>query len=165
MNELAKLTPLIFNGCKCQITDHKGNPWFAAKDVAEILGIKYYRQTLSSFPDNEKSYIVCAVTSNDGTLSKSRARKTQKVLIINVDGLFRLIQNSRKPEVKRIKERFTKILADIFKYGINRSSLPKLWLYRGNELTWGEYINKKCENYLKLHPDKDFDDFLATLPY
>jgi prophage antirepressor-like protein len=127
MNELVKITPQAFLDMPCRITDNKGNPWFVVKNVAEMLGIKYYRQTLSSFPKNEKSYIVSEVYSNDGTLrdvtsdsgapGKSRARKTQKVLIINESGLYRLIFKSRKKESRKYFDQLIHILVGITKRG------------------------------------------------
>ena len=129
MNELARLVPFIFNAQACRITDKDGNPWFLAKDVAKVLEIRNYREMIRHYPENEKSHVICAVSSTDityrrcdvsskhltsaecgvgstdTTFSKSRARRTQKYLIINEAGVMRLILKSRKPNAWEFKER------------------------------------------------------------
>lgn len=114
---------------------------------------------MRDFPPDEKAIITTITWSYSG----EKRPIPHKTLIINTSGLFRLIQNSRKPEAKLVKERFIEILADIAKKGFNRASRPKIWIYPGKEYTHTEWLNKKSENYLRLHPDKDFDDFLKTL--
>jgi len=182
MLELAKLVPFIFTGQRCLITDREGNPWFAALDVCEILGIQKSGRTFKDFPDNEKSYVICdrysisgtsagyskhltsAVTSKDGTSGKSRARKTQKILIINESGVMRLILKSRKENAWVFKERIIKLVADHRKHGLDWAALPRIWTYRGKEYTWAEYVNKQREAYFKRFPDATEEQFLATLP-
>jgi len=162
MNELAKITPFLLEGRQyCGIVDNKGEPWFVAKDVCQILELKNPSKMIKDFPPDEKALITTITWSYSG----ERRPIPHKVLIINANGLSRLIQNSRKPEAKRIKERFIEIMADIVKKGINRAALPKIWPYGKKELGWSEWFNKKKENYFRLHPDKDFDDFMRSLPY
>jgi prophage antirepressor-like protein len=73
MNELARLVSFSFylpdGGFpkKYRIVDRDGNPWFAAMDAGKILGIKSYRRTIATFPEDEKSYVVAAVYSIYGT--------------------------------------------------------------------------------------------------
>jgi hypothetical protein len=86
------------------------------------------------------------------------------VIIINVKGVLRLIDKARKPEAQHIKERILEIEADILSKGINWASLPKTWPYRGEELTWGEFVAKKEEAYFRRHPDATFDEFVLSLP-
>ena len=177
MNDLAKLVQFrIDNWDNCNIVDQNGEPWFVAKDLCEILDIKKDGHTFKSFPDNEKTYVVCARYSIPGTSTRSevfskhltsakpRARKTQKMLIINKEGVFRLILESRKPEAKQIRNQIIGILSEISKKGIMRASLPKTWPYGGKDLTWGEYIAKKEESFFRRHPGADFDEFLRSLP-
>ena len=165
MNELARLVPFIFNAQPCHITDKEGNPWFAAKDVAEILEISSYRRTIANFPPDEKSHVICDGVSSTTTSSKSRARKTQKYLIINEAGVMRLILKSRKPNAWEFKERIIKVVSYYRKHGINWAVLPRKYSWGGKkELTWAEYVNKRQESYFRLHPDATFEDFLASLP-
>jgi prophage antirepressor-like protein len=166
MNELARLVDFFFEQTKkYRIVDRSGNPWFVVMDVCRILGIRYYRQTITRFPAEWKDYIICAVTSSDGTSAKPRARKTQKLLIINEAGLLRLITRSDKPVARRLQDKiFEEILPAYRKHGINWASLPKVWPWRGQMYNHAEYLAKKEEAYFKRFPDADFDDFLRTLP-
>ena len=166
MNELARLVPFIFNAQSCHIMDKNGNPWFAAKDVAEILDIKQnYRNLISTFPPDEKDHVICAVFSKHGTSPKSRARKTQRILIINEAGVMRLILKSRKPNAWEFKERITKVVSYFRTQGINRAALPRSYSWgKEKELTWTEYFNRRQESYFRRNPDADYDDFLASMP-
>jgi prophage antirepressor-like protein len=167
MNELARLVSFSFGLTQnYQIVDREGNPWFAAMDAAAILEIKHnYRKLIMDFPESEKSYVVCAVSSRNGTSAKPHARKTQKLLIINEEGVFRLILRSRKPVAQAFKE---KLITEIFpayrKHGINWAALPKVWPYRGQMLNYAEWRAKKEEAYFKRFPDATLDDFLRSLP-
>ena len=87
------------------------------------------------------------------------------MLIVNEAGLYRLVFKSRKPEAERFKTWvFNEVLPSIRKYGFFRASLPKIWIYRGKEYTWGEWVNKKREAYFRRFPDASDEDFEATLP-
>jgi prophage antirepressor-like protein len=166
MNELARLVRFSFGLTEnYHIVDRNGNPWFVVKDICQILGIKYYRQTITRFPAEWKNYVICAVTLNDGTSAKLRARKTQKVLIINEAGLLRLITRSDKPVARELQNKiFEEILPAYRKQGINWASLPKIWNYRGQMLNYAEWRAKKEEAYFKRFPDADYGDFIRSLP-
>jgi prophage antirepressor-like protein len=166
MNELARLVSFSFGLTQnYRIVDRGGNPWFAAKDAGKILEIRNYRDAVKDFPPEEKDYIICGVGSNYTTSGKTRARKTQKLLIINEQGLFRLILKSRKEVAQTFKEKLiTEILPAYRKHGINWASLPKVWPYRGQMLNYPEWRAKKEEAYFKRFPDATLDDFLRSLP-
>jgi prophage antirepressor-like protein len=189
MYELARLTPFVFSGRPCRVTAREGNLWFVAKDVCEILEIKIDGHTFKEFSKNEKAYVICewysndgtsdeknTVFSNDGTYADARCAVISipgihegpgnpNVLIINEAGVMRLVLKSRKENAGVFKERIIKLLADYREYGLNRALLPKIWPYGEKELGWSEWINKRKENYFRLHPDKDLDDFMRSLPY
>jgi prophage antirepressor-like protein len=166
MNELTRLVSFSFGLMQnYRIIDRNGKPWFAAKDVEKILEIKNARQIIAKFPDNEKSYVICDVCTTYTTSGKSRARKTQRLLIINEEGVFRLILASRKPVAQAFKEKLiTEILPAYRKHGINWASLGKVWYYRGEMLNYAEWRAKKEAAYFKRYPDADFEDFLRSLP-
>jgi prophage antirepressor-like protein len=165
MNELARFVSFSFGFTQnYRIVDRAGNPWFVVKDICRILEISYYRQTISRFPAEWKDYIICAVTSSDGTY-KNRARKTQKVLIINEASLYRLITRSDKPVARELQDKiFGEILPAYRKHGINWASLPKIWCFRGQMYNYPEWRAKKEEAYSQRFPDASLDDFLRTLP-
>jgi len=78
---------------------------------------------------------------------------------------MRLIWKSRKKNAKEFMERIIKVIAHYRQHpNINWAALPRPYAYKGEELTWTEYVNQKCENYLKRHPGATFEEFLATLP-
>lgn len=65
----------------------EGEPWFAAKDVCEALGID--KTAASRLDDDEK-----------GLRSTQTLGGEQKVLFVNVPGFYKLVMRSRKPEAK-----------------------------------------------------------------
>jgi prophage antirepressor-like protein len=166
MGELARLVIFSFYELggrfprHYQIVDRNGKPWFAAKDAGKILELKNVRKIIATFPENEKSYVVCDVASSYTTSGQTRARKTQRVLIISEEGLFQLILRSRKPVAQAFKEKLiTEVLPAYREHGINWASLPKIWPYRGQMLNYAEWRAKK----MKKHPDATFEEFLASL--
>jgi prophage antirepressor-like protein len=166
MNELARLVSFHLGYTQnFRIVDRDGNLWFVAKDICRILGIRYYRQTITRFPAEWKNYIICAVTSSDGTSAKPQARKTQKVLIINGAGLMRLITRSDKPVARELQDKiFREIFPAYRKHGLNWAALPKVWYFRGEMLNHAEWMAKKEAWYFKRFPDATYDDFLRSLP-
>ena len=85
----------------------KGEPWFVAKDVCDVLGLKNSRDTMSSLDEDEKGV---AISDTPGG--------KQSVAIINESGLYSLILKSRKPEAKAFKKWVTsEVLPSIRKYG------------------------------------------------
>ena len=86
--------------------------WFAAVDVAEILGIENVRQNLANFPDAERM-TVCTTYSHSG-----KRGGAQKITYVNEPGLYRLIFTSRKPEAEKFKRWvFHDVLPSIRKTG------------------------------------------------
>jgi prophage antirepressor-like protein len=165
MNELAHLVSFHLGLTQnYRIVDREGNLWAAAKDIGKILGIKNYRDAIRNFPENEKSYVVCDVGSTDITSAKPRARKTQKVLIINKEAVFKLIIRSRKPIARLLQDHIAKVLDDITNHGINWAALPKVWYFQGQMLNHIEWMAKKETWYFKRFPDATYDDFLRSRP-
>lgn len=65
-------------------------PWFAASDVCDILGIGNVSQAMTRLDDDERTLI-----SNEGHLVPTN--------VVSEAGLFSLILGSRKPEAKSFK--------------------------------------------------------------
>ena len=80
----------IFEGMDVRIVDQSGNPWFVAKDVAEVFGHTNHREAAKSLDDDEKDYV--RITDAIG-----RDRET---LIISESGLYHLVHRSNKPKAK-----------------------------------------------------------------
>lgn len=85
----------------------KGEPWFVAKDVCDVLGLKNSRDTMSGLDEDEKGV---AISDTPGG--------KQSLAIVNESGLYSLIMKSRKPEAKAFKKWVTsEVLPSIRKYG------------------------------------------------
>ena len=75
-----------------------GEIYFAAVDVAKVLGIKKVRNTIANFLDNEKMTVHIM-----GGHSEKRGG-ARSLVFINEPGLYRLIFMSRKPEAKKFQD-------------------------------------------------------------
>ena len=85
----------------------KGEPWFVAKDVCDILKLTNSRKATAGLDDEEKG-----VTISDTPGGQ------QSLTIINESGLYSLIMQSRKPQAKAFKKWVTsEVLPSIRKYG------------------------------------------------
>lgn len=88
-------------------------PWFVAKDVCEVLGITNSRDVVSRLDEDEKGVSVVPTPSGK-----------QEMNLVNESGLYNLIFQSRKPEVKPFRKWVTsEVLPSIRKkgyYGIRR---------------------------------------------
>ncbi|BAM46323.1 phage antirepressor [Amphibacillus xylanus] len=103
MNQLNR----IFEGNQLRIIDEKGELWFVAKDVCEILEIKNSRMALSRLDEDEKG--VSSIDTPGGY---------QKLSTVNEFGLYNLVLSSRKPEAKKFKRWVThEVIPSIRKTG------------------------------------------------
>jgi prophage antirepressor-like protein len=93
--------------------DEHGNPWWIAMDVCEVLALKNVSNAVGRLALGEKGI-----------------RLTDKQLIINESGLYRLIFRSDKPEAKAFQAWvFEEVLPSIRKtgtYNAGSSALPKV---------------------------------------
>lgn len=87
----------VFNGSNVRIVERDGEPWFVLKDVCEILEI--------GNPSDVKSRLTDGVVSIEG-IPDSLGR-TQQATVINEDGLYDVILDSRKPEAKAFRKWIT----------------------------------------------------------
>lgn len=128
--------------------DEKGNPWFCAKDVCEILG---YTNTSKTVADhcrekgitNRETPSACEVTNRDGT---SKARKSQEMTYIDQGNLYRLIARSRKPEAEKFESWvFDEVIPSIHKTGsYSLSGMASLSSHtvRANQLANSKAVNR-----------------------
>ena len=85
----------------------KGEPWFIAKDVCDILEIKKTDSAIRSLEDFERMLIVMGTPGGD-----------QKMTAVNESGLYCLIFQSRKPAARKFKRWVTsEVLPSLRKYG------------------------------------------------
>lgn len=85
----------------------EGEPWFAAKDICEVLGIKNNRDAIRVLDDEEK-----------GVISTDTLGGKQELTYVNESGMYALIFQSRKPQAKAFRKWVTsEVLPSLWKYG------------------------------------------------
>ena len=90
------------------LQDHKGNPWWVAKEVCDVLGLENVTKAVSALDEDERNTL---------TIGKGIPGNPIKT-IINEPGLYSLIFKSRKPEAKTFKRWVThEVLPAIRKTG------------------------------------------------
>ena len=146
------------------ITDEKGEPWWVAKDVCEVLGIANPRDAVSSLDDDEKADV--------GISDGSQNRKTN---IINEPGLYSLIIRSNKPEAKKFKRWIThEVLPAIRKIGtysvqhkIPQTYAEALWLAANQARQIEKQAPKVAfvENYVEAYGLKTLTETAKTLDF
>ncbi len=105
MNEI---TIFKYKSDKVRTIIKDGKPWFALKDVCDILEIQNSRNVQERLDEDEKN-TVCIMDGNRGN---------PNITIINESGLYSVILLSRKPEAKRFKKWITsEVLPEIRKTG------------------------------------------------
>lgn len=110
------LVPVEFNfsasNQKLKCISINKEPWFVAKEVCDILGLKNVTMVTATLDADEKSELSLTYTSSNGTTQK---RKTK---IVNESGLYALILNSRKKEARVFRKWITSdVLPSIRKKG------------------------------------------------
>lgn len=104
----------------------KGEPWFVAKDVCDILGIKNSRDSLAKILDEDEKGVAKVYTPGG----------PQEMQIINEPGLYSLLMRSNKPEAKPFRKWVTgKVLPAIRKYGF--------YVHPSARLSWQEEAKLK----------------------
>jgi prophage antirepressor-like protein len=108
MNDRA-LKEFEFHGASLRSVMIKGEPWFVAADVTEILGLGNPRAAVARHVDDE---------DRDGVTFRDAIGREQKTTVVNESGLYSLIFGSTKPEAKRFKHWVTKeVLPEIRRTG------------------------------------------------
>lgn len=79
-----------FQGWTTRAVHIHGQPWFVAKDVCDVLGIKNSRDALAK----------CLRPEEKGVATIYTLGGSQEVAVINESGLYALIFQSRKPAAK-----------------------------------------------------------------
>lgn len=87
-------------GLSLRVVDREGEPWFVAKDVAEILGLRDGSRAVEHLDTEDKAVEVIPATNG-------RNRGNPRAALINESGLYSLILKSRKPEAKAFKRWIT----------------------------------------------------------
>jgi prophage antirepressor-like protein len=103
-----QIVPFTFENHTVRTVVIENDPWFVAKDVGDVLGLKNIRATIQSFPKNE---------ADVNTIYTSGQKR--EMLTVNEPGLYRLVFQSRKPEAEKFKTWvFTEVLPSIRRTGM-----------------------------------------------
>lgn len=89
---MSNITPFNFNGSSIRTIDKNGEPWFVAKDVAELLG---YSNTSKAINAHCKGVDSCP-TETGG--------QVRHIQIIPERDVYRLIMRSKLPEAEQFEE-------------------------------------------------------------
>lgn len=147
MNEMQLFSNPDFGDVRSMLID--GEPYFAGKDVAEILGYADPNKAIAMHVDEDDKL-------NDKTASSLGQRGGW---FINESGLYSLILSSKLPNAKKFKRWITsEVLPSIRKtgsYGIPKSPMELLELHYAAI----KQVNDKVDKV-----QKDLDDFKLDMP-
>lgn len=105
-----------FNNANIRIIENNGQPWFALVDVCKILEI--------GNPSDVKSRLDDGVVTIEGI--PDQLGRIQHTTIINEDGLYDVILDSRKPEAREFRRWITRdVIPSIRKTGSYTVDKPK----------------------------------------
>ena len=105
MNQLQKV--FDFHGMQLRTVIKNNEPWFVAKDVAQILSFDHTPTMTRTLDEDEKGVHIIHTPGGD-----------QRMTIINEPGLYSVILKSRKPEAKQFKRWVThEVIPSIRKHG------------------------------------------------
>lgn len=107
MNELQVFNNAEFGSVRTTVID--GEPFFAGKDVAEILGYRDTSDVLKEHVDEEDKLTRCFTDSG----------QNRQMYIINESGLYSLILRNQLPKAKQFKRWVTsEVLLAICRHGM-----------------------------------------------
>ena len=89
-NTNTALSVYNFEAFPVRITSRDGAPWFVAKDVCSILGLRNVSEAVSGLDDDEKSDIRIS------DVGKSGKRNSQKFIIVSEPGMYRMTFRSTR---------------------------------------------------------------------
>ncbi len=110
---------LLFAGNAVRFYPREPEPWPFRSDVLDALGIKHNNRAVQDLPKKWVDTVLSAVANDDSRSGpKTRARHTQKTVIIAPMAAMSLAFRSRKPEAEAFVEWLEEVLQQIAKYGV-----------------------------------------------
>lgn len=120
MNKLIEFTNNFFGDLNVIV--RKGEPWFIAKEVAEILKYKSTFALTKTLDDDESATTKSSIRSDNGVDQK------REISIINESGIYHAIFKSRKEEAKNFRKWVTdEVIPSIRKTG--KYEITKEWIH------------------------------------
>lgn len=89
-NSNTALSVYNFEAFPVRITSRDGSPWFVAKDVCSILGLRNITEAVRGLDDDEKA-----------EFRISEVSQSRKVIIVSEPGMYRMTFRSTKDEARR----------------------------------------------------------------
>jgi len=127
-----------------RIVEIQGEPWFAGRDVAEVLGYVKPLNALATHVDEDDSLKQGLIDSMG---------RIQETIFINESGLYSLILSSKLPNAKKFKKWVTsEVLPAIRKTG-TYSMAEKLETQLADERRFRESIENRLESMEKMLSD------------
>lgn len=137
MNKMNVISHSSFGNVRSMVI--KGEPWFVAKDVCEILGLAFGRSSVNLLDDDEK-----------GVHTMDTPGGKQEMTTINESGLYSLIFQSRKLEAKLFRKWVTsEVLPSIRKHGYYIN--PEALLSKGEQRKIERMMRTSLTQY--IHPE------------
>lgn len=87
------------------VIDMDGEPWFPAKDVCDLLGIKQAQYAVAALDRAEKQIVTRANLGSTHVSFPNRG-----MICVNESGLYALIFASRKPEARAFRQWVTSVV-------------------------------------------------------
>lgn len=104
---MSNLSVFEFESNQIRIITIKGEPWFVAKDLCDVLGISKHRDAISRLDDDER-----------GSFKVDTLGGKQEMATVSESGMYALVLSSRKPEAKPFRKWVTaEVLTSIRKTG------------------------------------------------
>lgn len=101
---MSEIEPFNFDGTVVRtVTDDRGEPWFYARDVCNVLGIKQVGKVLSALDEDEKTAVTNVASSSVGP----RRDGGRPEALVSESGLYAIILRSRKPQAKTFRKWIT----------------------------------------------------------
>ncbi|ARF66704.1 phage repressor protein/antirepressor Ant [Paenibacillus larvae subsp. pulvifaciens] len=156
---MKQLQVFNFTGKDVRVIMKDGHPWWVAKDVCDVLGIKNNRDALSRMDEDEK-----------GVVSIDTLGGAQQMQVLNESGLYSLILGSRKPEAKQFKRWVThEVLPAIRKTGMYATDEllddPELLIQAATKLKEEREVRRQLEAQVKSdRPKVLFADSVTASP-
>jgi prophage antirepressor-like protein len=137
---MTNLTQFAFQSNQVRLLVLDNEPWFVAKDVAQVLEYVDNRRMLD-LVDEEDKQVINPQKIEAAKIAESFSSNTFKVSIINESGLYAVIFGSTKPSAKAFKKWVTsEVLPQIRKTG----------KYEPKPLTPGELLKIQAEAIIAL---------------
>jgi len=109
---------MIFENGEIRCIEINNIVWFVGKDITNKLGYKNSSEAISMYTDEEDKILLSLETQSDLSIELDYRELGQRGgWLINEDGVFDLIYNSKLPQAKQFKKKVKAIISQIQRTG------------------------------------------------